>query len=75
MEARVHEVASHVSSAISGMFFLARDLVGTEQGHRHLEKKIHEAGNVLEGVLKDIAQEAEKAFGGNSGDEGKNTRK
>jgi hypothetical protein len=75
IEQRVHEVAGQVSLAISGVFHLVKDLVTTEQGHQHLEKRVAEAGTALENLMNDIAREAEAALKGDPGDGDKNERK
>lgn len=75
MEVRVNEVKARVASAVGGVFSLARDLFGTEQGHRHLEKRINDAGTALEGAIMDIAREAESIIQGKTHSDGKKERK
>jgi hypothetical protein len=75
MEIRVNEVKAQVASAVGGVFTLARDLFGTEEGHRHLEKRINDAGTALEGAIMDIAREAEAIIQGKIHSDGKKERK
>ena len=62
MEARIEEVSNEVSGTMGKVISLAKDLFTTEEGRKHIQKKIDDAGRQLDSALKDFISESEKAL-------------
>lgn len=54
MEERITEVSKNLNNNIDDIVHLARDLLTTEPGHRHIEKLIDTAAGRLERMVSDL---------------------
>lgn len=62
MESRIQEVSEDISGTMGKVISLARDLFTTEEGRKHIQKKVNDAGAHLESAVKDIISESEKVL-------------
>jgi hypothetical protein len=54
MEERIAGVSKNLTSNIDDIIHLARDLLTTESGHRHIEKLVDTAASRLERTISDL---------------------
>lgn len=62
MDARIEEVSAEVSGTMEKVVSLARDLFTTDEGKKHIQKKIDDAAHQLDSTFKDFISESEKAL-------------
>lgn len=60
VEELIGEAKESVKKAVNNVVFLGRNLFGTEQGRKHLEKEARKAGEKLEEAIEDAVQTAKK---------------
>jgi hypothetical protein len=60
IEARIIEVSRSVSAAIDDVVKAGRDLVETEEGRRHMEKTVKDAGAGVQKAIQDILRKAKE---------------
>ncbi|MBT8508514.1 hypothetical protein AZH53_08855 [Methanomicrobiaceae archaeon CYW5] len=58
----IGEAKESVKKAVNNVVFLGKNLFGTEQGRKHLEKEARKAGEKLEDAIEDAVQTAKKEF-------------
>jgi hypothetical protein len=57
IEQRIGDMSGRVSRDIGDLFQLTRDLLTTEEGHRHIGELVNRAGNQLEKAINDLLAE------------------
>jgi len=62
IETRIEEVSAEVSGTMGKVVSLAKDLFTTEEGRKHIQRKIDGAAGQLDSALKDFISESEKAL-------------
>lgn len=60
MEKRVELVASQVSTSLSQLVGLARDLIATPEGRAHIQKKIDQAGAQIDAAIREVLDNDEE---------------
>lgn len=72
MEKRIELVTSQVSTSLSQLVGLARDLIATPEGRAHIQKKVDLAGAQIDAAIREVLeneQETAKEGGGIPGKE------
>ncbi len=62
VEELVGEAKESVKKAVNNVVTLGKNLFGTEQGRKHLEKEARKAGEKLEDAIEDAVETAKKEF-------------
>ena len=58
---RIEKTQTEISQTIGNVISLTRDLFTTEEGRKHIQKKIDNAGTQLDSAIRDIMSQSEKA--------------